>query len=345
MATASNKHLKRLEERLKTKEQALELLQPYEKCEEVLLSGKTTFNSHPSQDEHFIMEHGGEEFVFSNYGFEKMNRLMGVPHTYAKKIPSQYLFPHMSFWLNEGDVSIKAFLKGKKDKDGRRHVSGFAHADAYYYPVSRILENVDEITTDYMVEGLDDISWRHSDFGLVFPNSRFDIDEPGVGDVLYGGVKVQHSLLGEVPFKISSFLLTLACLNGMTSVDEVHTFNRKQGIDSQDGWMTDKLQEAITALNTEVDKVKNLAKVPITNEQIPPYISHAFDQQGINKKTREAILHRIIEQNPKNLYELMNAITAVSHVIENRREVGAIQMLGGFVASHAASCKKCHRPY
>lgn len=345
MARRQTSHLTRLEENLLTKEQALEKIAPYEQCQELAVEGRAEFQIHPSQDDHFIMSYDNEEFVFDNNGFEKICRLVGIPHTYTRKIPDQLMFPHLQYWLSEGETGVKAFMRGRTDRDGRRVVAGFAHEDAYYYPISRILEQIDRVTQTYMIEGLEDISWRHSNFGLVFPDSQFEVATPEVGDHLYGGVKIQHSLLGEIPFKVSAFLLTLACLNGMVSVDEIYTYNRKSGFEGQDDWIYDGVQNAINALSAETDKVRRLASISMTNEEIPPYIAHAFDMRGINKKTREAILQQIISRNPKNLYELMNTITEVAHSIENRREVVAIQSLGGFVASHADSCDQCHRPF
>ena len=184
-----NPQVARLTENLLTKEQALEKLQPYENCTELSVHGRTEFQIHPTQDNHFIMAYNNEEYVFNEHGFEKVARLVGIPHTYTRKIPSQYMFPHLQYWINEGDVGVKAFMRGSQDDDGRQRIAGFAHQDAYYYPISRVLDQVDTVTSDYRIEGLEDISWRHSTFGLVFPESRFDVETPEVGDVLFGGVK------------------------------------------------------------------------------------------------------------------------------------------------------------
>lgn len=340
-----NSNLTRLQEKFLTRDDALGKLEPFESCSELRVRGRAEFSIHPSQDEHYILNYDNEEYVFNQLGFEKVCRIMGVPHTYTRKVPSQLLFPHLQWWLNDGEMGMKAFLRGAQDNEGRAMVAGFANEDAYYYPISRIFEQIDRVTDDYLVEGMEDLSWRHSSFGLVFPETQFDVDTAQEGDHLYGGVKVQHSLLGETPFKISAFLLTLACLNGMVSVDEIYTYNRKMGFDGQDEWIFDGVQNAVGALQSEVDKVRRLTAIPVSNEEIPPYISHAFDQRGINKKTREAVLQQIIARSPRNLYELMNAVTEVAHSIENRREVVAIQSLGGFVASHADSCDNCHRPF
>lgn len=340
--------VKALKKKLLTKEKALERLAPFEGCNEKLVQGRTTFQIHPSKEDSFILGHGNEEFVLDIDVFTKLCRLVGVPHTYTAKIPHQLLFPHLQYWLNEGEMGVKLFSRGRRDKDGRTPIAGMARDDAYYYPVSRFLAKVDEVNPEYLVEGLEDVSWRNSTFGLVFPEFEFDVEEKDVqkGDFLYGGVKIKNSLLGEFPTKVSAFLLTLACLNGMVSVDEVYkAYNRKQGFDGQDEWVTDSVRQSIGALSAEVDKVRKLVDIKITNEGIPPYISHVFDQMGVNQKSREAVLTKLLERNPRNLYQLMNAITETAHSIENRGEVMALQSLGGFVASHAESCSKCRRPF
>lgn len=343
----ANKRVKALKAKLVPKTDALAKVKNYENCEEVFVRGKTHFETHPSKDESFIVAFGKKEYVVNMAGFVKLCRLVGVPATYVRKIPNELLFPHLSYWLGDGDVGAKGFIRGGKDKDGRQMIAGFAKEDVYYYPLSRIFEQVDKVNDKYLVEGLEDITWRNSTFGVVFPQFEYDIEKKDVqkGDFLYGGIKFKNSLLGEFPLKISAFLLTLSCLNGMVSVDEVYTFNRKSGFEGQDVWMSDSIQQAMGVLKAEVEKVQKLVKIPISNETIPPYISHIFDQMAINQKSREAILTKIMEKNPRNLYQLMNAITETAHSIENRGEVMAIQALGGYVTSHSHSCVKCKRPF
>jgi hypothetical protein len=343
----ANERVKSLKAKLVPKADALAKVKDYEECEEVLVRGKTQFQLHPSKDEHFIVAFGKKEYVVNMAGFVKLCRLVGVPATYVRKIPNELLFPHLSYWLGDGDVGAKGFIRGGADKDGRQMIAGFAKEDVYYYPLSRIFEQVDKVNDKYLVEGLEDISWRNSTFGVVFPQFEYDVEKKDIqkGDFLYGGIKFRNSLLGEFPLKISAFLLTLSCLNGMVSVDEVYTFNRKQGFDGQDIWMGDSIRQAMGVLKAEVEKVQKLVEIPITNESIPPYISHIFDQMAVNQKSREAILTKIVEKNPRNLYQLMNAITETAHSIENRGEVMAIQSLGGFVTSHSVSCGKCKRPF
>jgi len=344
-----SENIKRLRENFLTKEQALEKVASFENCSELLFSGKSNFTFHPVLDKHYILSgKGDKEFVLNNATFVKLCRLVGVSHTYVNKVPHELLFPHLSYWLDTGGVNVKAFIREVADKDGRQPITGFAREEAYYYPISRILEKVDKVNPDYVLEDFDDITWRHSTFGVVFPSFEFEVekqDEVQKGDVLYGGIKVQNSLLGEIPFKISAFLLTLACLNGVVSVDEVYTFNRKQGFEGEDAWIGDAIQQAFGALSSEVDKVKRLTQISVTPEEISPYVTFAFNEMGINQKSREVVLTSVVEKNPHNLYQLMNAVTAAAHVIENRQEVYSLQRLGGFVASHAESCSKCKRPF
>lgn len=344
----SGEKLKKLKKGLLAKKVALEKIQPFEGCKEHLIQGKVRFAMHSSKEDHFVMTLGKMEYILNEFGLEKVCRLVGIPSTYTRKIPKQYLFPHLSYWIGDGDVPVKALIReGAVDKDGRETVSGFLREDSYYYPISRVLEQVDKVDANYMVEGLEDVNWRNSSFGLVFPEFEYDIEDVDLkrGDFIYGGVKIKDSILGEAPLKISAFLLTLACMNGVVSVDEIYTFNRKQGFGGQDDWIVDGVQKAIGVLKAEVEKVRQLVPIKITNEELPPYITHIFDQAHVNQKSREAILAKILERNPRNFYQLANAITETAHTIENRGEVFALQQLGGFVSSHAIRCKKCNRPF
>lgn len=347
MSVATEKVAK-LEEALLTKDEALSRVAPFERCQEIFITGKTGFACSPEASEEFVLRNASKEYSFNKDGMEKLCRLAGIPATYVEKIPTDLLFPHLDYWFTQGDLAVKGLMRqGDEDKGGRPRVVGFMNRDAFYYPVSKMLEQVDKIHPDYLVEGMDDISWRNTSFGLVFPESEFLVetsDELKKGDNIFGGIKIVSSILGESPMKISAFFLTLACLNGMVSVDEIYTYNRRFGLDGVDAWVVDGISCATQAFQSEVEKIRRLTAVPITPLEIVPYVTHIFDQRGVSTHTRKAVLEQIVEKNPKNLYELMNAITATAHTIPKRSEVYSLQALGGYVASHAESCERCHRP-
>jgi len=338
----SNERVTVLKENLLTKNEALEKIASFENCKEVLVRGKVDIQFSPSLEDSYVLSCGEEEYVLDSFVFTKLCRLVGVPSTYVKKIPPELLFPHLKYWFDSGEMEAKGFVR-----DDGNSLVGLTKGDGYYYPVSRILEQVDKVTTDYLIEGLDGFSWRNSSFGVVLPEFEFAVEgkELSEGDWIYGGLKFKNSLLSEFPLRLSAFLLTLACLNGMVSVDEIYKFNRKHGFEGQDSWVISGVQQAISALSAEVKKVQQLTSVPITSDAIPHYVYYAFDQLGIAQRSREAVLSKIIERNPRNLYELMNAVTETAHTIENRYEVYALQTLGGYVASHISSCSTCKRPF
>lgn len=336
---STQEKLQKLQEGLVSKEDALQAIQPFENCSEVIISGKTEVDFDPSKGgDHFILTNQGREFSVNEAAFAKASRLIGIPETYVRKAPKELLFPHLSYWLNEGGRAIKGFVR-------QDDVVGFARDDAYYYPMSRVFEQLDKVNPNYSIEGIEDISWRNTTFGIVYPEFEFEIeDKVKQGDWIYGGIKVRMSLLGEFPTKISAFLMTLACLNGMVSANEVYTYNRKQGLDGQDVWFTDGLSTAIGALTNEVERVQALKEVPVDQAHITEYINHIFDQRGVNQKTRLAVMEQFTKDTPDTLYDLMNAVTFVAHSIENRGEVYYLQSVGGYIVQHAESCGACHRP-
>ena len=347
----AEERVQKLRESFLTKDQALEKVATFEDCEEVLIKGATQLENHPQMDKNFVLHYQNREYTVGEESFVKLCRLVGIPASYAQKMPADYLFPHLTYWMGPGDVGVKAFIQpSHMSADARPVVAGFAKEDAFYYPISQVFSQIDKVRPEYVIEGLQDVTWRDSTFGIVFPDTEFLVDvgkgtELHRGDHLFGGIKIRASLLGEFPWKIAAFFMTLVCLNGMISRDEIYTYNRRLGLGGIDTWLTDGVKNATGALTAEVEKVRRLTDIQITNEAIPPYVSHMFDQMGVSQKTREAVLTKLVERNPHNLYDLMNAVTEVAHSIENRREVYALQELGGFVASHAESCHQCHRPY
>jgi len=349
MNQAVSERVEKLKKGLLTKDEALFKAAPFESCQEAFISGQVGFMHSPNKDGEYVMTHGSKEYSFNEDGIEKISRLVGIPSTYVEKVPKDLLFPHLAYWINSGDMAVKAFVRADKvDDGGRPIIMGFAHRDAFYYPLSRFLAQVDTVRSDYLVEGFEDVTWRNSCFGLVFPDSEFMVETPSSeiqkGDHLYGGIKFRGSMLGESPMKISAFFLTLVCMNGMVSVDEVYTYNRRFGVDGVDGWITDGINCAVSALGSEVDKVRRLTSMAIGPTEIVPYVNHMFDQRNIPTSVRKSVLELIVEKNPRNLYELLNAITATAHIVEKRQEVYSLQSLGGYVASHAESCAVCHRP-
>lgn len=336
--------VKKLKDSFLSKEQALEKVVVFEDCEERLIKGTTEIVLDPKVDGQYVLSHQNTEYTVDDEGFVKLCRLVGIPSAYAQKMPAEYLFPHLTYWLRDGDVGAKAFIKGPTN-GGRPKIAGFAKEDAFYYPLSKVFEQIDKVRPDYVVEGLQDVTWRDTTFGIVFPETEYLVEVGKKGDHLYGGIKVRASLLGEFPWKIAAFFMTLVCLNGMISRDEIYTFNRRLGLGGLDSWIPDGVTNASNALNAEIEKVRRLAEIQVTHDALPAYVSHMFDQMGTSMTTREAVLKKVVERNPQNLYDLMNAVTEVAHSIENRREVYTIQALGGFVASHAESCKVCHRPF
>lgn len=344
MSEELKKRLKTLKAGLMSKETALAKIAPYEKCSEATVTGKTTIDFHPNKDNHFVMSSHNQEFAMNEAAFYKLCRLVGITEVYAKKTPRELLFPHVKYWIEKGGVVVKAYAQ-TKDKDGRTWVAGFAKEDSYYYPVSRVLDVVDKVDEKYHLEGLEDISWRNTTFGVVFPQFEFEIEDPKKGDWIYGGIKVRMSLLGEFPTKLSAFLMTLTCLNGMVSANEVYTYNRKSGFEGQDAWLNDGVHMALGALSNEVNRVKSLQQCNLNSDHMITYINSIFDQMGVNQKSRIAVLEQIASKQPQTLYELMNVVTSVAHSIENREEVYHLQNVGGYVVQHAESCKTCHRPY
>jgi len=340
-----NESIVKLKDNLVDRDKAYALLTPFDGCVEEEFGGGQNLSFRPKEDDVVVLLKGSKEYSLEKPSLVKLSRLVGIPESYVEKIPVDLLFPHLSYWLKDKEVVVKGLLKGK-DSDGRDRICGFLKENAEYYPATNVLRQADKIGTDYFLEGAEDISWRSGTFGLVFPKYEFDVSqEIGVNDYIYGGVKIRLSMFGEQAFKISAFLLTLICMNGMVSYKDIFTFNRHRATVGMDEFVYDGLNASLSALSKQVDSVRTLKNIALDSEHIVPYVEAMFDKIGIHQRTRVGVLEAIVSKSPKTMYELMNAITAAAHTVENRNDVFNLQLLGGFVVDHAERCGSCHRPF
>lgn len=335
----------KLKNNLIPRSEALKSFAPFDLCKTVSVGGgaKTSFKENDIGN--YIFKSGSDEFVADKSSIIKLSRIVGIPESYVEKIPSELLFPHLTYWLTDSMVGASALVSEEKDKNGRQKIAGFLKEKAEYYPISNVLKQADKVGKDYYIEGLSSFGWRSADFGIVYPKYEFDISL-GVekNDYIYGGVKVKMSMFGEHALKISAFLLTLVCMNGMISYKEFFTYNRRLTEQSTDEFVYDGMNAAIGALDKEVEKVKSLKSVPVDHAHIIPYVESMFDKMGVHKRIRLNILNEIVAKAPKTMYELMNAITAAAHTVENKVDVFNLQLIGGFVSEHSSTCVACHRP-
>lgn len=343
----ANERVAKLKKGLIPRDEAIKKFKVYDGCKEELIGGgvRVKFSLSEKDEDSVLVEHKKEEFTLGKETYTKLCRLVGIPSTYVDKTPSELFFPHLTYWLGEGGMTVKTLQKPVLDKDGRKKIVGFMREDSGYFPVNQILKVADKFGDNYLIENADGVSWRTSAFGIVFPKHEFEIKETAQrGDFIYGGIKIKYSILGEHPFRISVFLLTLVCMNGMVSANEIYVFNKRRAVGGENEFVEGSLQTGIGVLQQEVSRVQQLTSIPVTDEHIIPYVESLFDNAGVNQKSREEVLKQIVEKRPKNLYQLMNAATSAAHSVENRGDVYGLQSLGGYIVSHAASCPSCHRP-
>ena len=339
----------KLQTDLLPREDALKKFKEFDGCKEETVGGGAKVKFTSFDDTHVIMEHNKEEYKVGKEGFEKLCRIVGIPATYVEKTPWSLFYPHLQHWLTDKGMVVKYIQKTNSvDKDGRKKVVSFMKEGASFYPVNNVLRIADKFGTDYVVESASEVTWRDASFGIVFPKHEFEIkDKVSKGDYVYGGMKVKYSPIGEFPFKMSAFFMTLVCMNGMISANEIYKFSKKSAINGEDEFIEQSFKTGLDVLGVEVGRIQALKDVKLTDgEHIVSYIHAMFDRAGMGHKSRTLILERIQTAAPTDLYGLMNAVTAASHDVEenHRADVYDIQALGGDLVNHASTCGTCHRP-
>jgi len=342
---------------LKTKDEVFnQFLSSMDSCQEVVLGDspyKYHFAPHPVMENYFLLCTRRHELVLNEQNFSSLCKLTGIPTSYTSRVPKELLFPHLSYWLSqEGGMRVKILLKPGQvcDSDGRLIILSVGDVSAVYIPPSRVFSWLDSVLGDsYQIEGFidKDVSWNSVSFGVVHPDYKFELEgvSPEVGDILYGGLKLKYSVFGKLRFIVATFLLTLVCLNGMISANELYRAKQLSSIEDLEQWFLASAEEGIAALSKEVERVHELTKIKISPEEIAPYLIALFERYKISKSLREFILSKAMVRSPSTLYELMNIVTEVAHETEKQKDVFALQSLGGQVVENSYRCSTCHRPF
>lgn len=166
------------------------------------------------------------------------------------------------------------------------------------------------------------------------------------GDVIQAGAVIEFSPLGIKAPSVESYVLRLACTNGMTTND---VFRQYGAGDGDDMWQF--LRNAVR------DAIKSVAGIArrfhqMIEEGIPPaeramVIEAMIKEARLPQDIADAIRARAIAAPPENAYQAMNMITyASSHDdMEPVRVIRAQRAAAKFASEseHARICPACRK--
>lgn len=168
------------------------------------------------------------------------------------------------------------------------------------------------------------------------------------GDLIQAGAQVTFSPIGTVDPLVQSYVVRLACTNGMTSNTVIREFHFGGGGEGDNiwQWFRRSIRDAYGSLDRIVVRYRQMMDERIAPSDRAMILEALLREAKISGKDAEAVRALAIEESPENSYQMMNLITrASSHLIELPQRVRQAQLAVAnytYEHEHARICPLCH---
>jgi len=167
------------------------------------------------------------------------------------------------------------------------------------------------------------------------------------GDLVRAGAMVSFSPINTVRPLVQSYVLRLACTNGVTSKTVLAEFTGGGGEgDDVWQWFRQSVRAAYQSVGEIVNRYKEMVRERVPADQRAGMLEELLHQAGIMGREAEAVRAQAIQEPPRNTYDMMNLITwASSHIVRSPAKVQrALNASATFTSEseHARVCPLCH---
>jgi len=279
---------------------------------------------------------GGQLVPLSENGVKAMTNFVGLPRAVCRdlspdlfgKVVTELLSRKERYNLLLGDGEVQEFGEYR----GIRNL-----------PVERMLSTIEQAIP-------------HCDYHRVTILSNYSIMLETVGtkqeavrrgDLMRAGAMVSFSPINTVRPLVQSYVLRLACTNGVTSKTVLAEFTGGGGEgDDVWQWFRQSVRAAYQSLGDIVNRYKEMVRERIPADQRAGMLEELLRQAGITGKEAEAVRAQAIQDPPRNSYDMINLLTwASSHIIRSPEKIQRALNASAIFTSesdHASICPLCH---
>lgn len=323
-------------------ESLLSLVEPTEGIEEMeFATSKAHFRSdNKAATIHMSLIGTDREYKVSYEGYKKAMRTSGFPEAVINKYPADLMMEPLNWGFPEKIKNAKAFIKNDE-------LVGFVKPSVDLTSTRRMLEIINEVSPDgVLFERLDhDLFFTNCSFIWPTKQSHWDDDRlPERGDILLAGANFQNSIMGEHPLEVSLYVYRLNCLNGMISKNNVFKWSRKTETVPILDWFKDKIITANQLADTEFAHIDKMRHTPVRADHLADLYTNIFAEYGISDRQRQLIMDVLVDNPPRNMWDIINAITGIandSSLADNPQAIRHLQLIGGDIVARTSVCQTC----
>ena len=171
------------------------------------------------------------------------------------------------------------------------------------------------------------------------------------GDLVQAGANITFSPIGTIDPMVQSYVLRLACTNGMVSNTILREFRFGDGGGGGEGddiwqWFREATKDAYNGLEAIVNRYQQMINDRIPADQRALVLEQILKEAHLGTSDTNAVRALALENPPQNAYDVMNLLTyASSHIVERPDAVRRTQLaVAGFTNedTHRSLCPVCH---
>jgi len=279
---------------------------------------------------------GGQLVPLSENGVKAMTNFVGLPRAVCRelspdlfgKVVTELLSRKERYNLLLGDSEVQEFGEYR----GIRNL-----------PVERVLSIIEQAIP-------------HCDYHRVsiLGNYSVMVETVGIkqetvrrGDLVRAGAMVSFSPINTVRPLVQSYVLRLACTNGVTSKTVLAEFTGGGGEgDDVWQWFRQSVRAAYQSVGNVANRYKEMVRERVPADQRAGMLGELLRQAGITGKEAEAVRAQAIQDPPRNSYDMVNLVTwASSHIVRRPEKIQrALNASATFTSEseHARVCPLCH---
>jgi|SRR5688572_7897027 len=347
-----------------SKAEMLELIQPTEEIEERLFDlnanvVKFTFDEKTEEPPKVILS--GDVFELTSEAYMNACQIVGLGRAYSTRTPIELIVPHLNYWFANLGGQRKVLIRGKK-------AVAFIRPGTEIYSTKKLIE---AIYDKFESLGYKDIVFDkvyhdllETQFSVVL---RDKFKESEDGEILYGGLQFQNSILGLKPLVVSAYVNHSVdeANGGMISVTTTGQWDRRLGTSAQEiseflergiefdpedvysvyDWVEQATSDVNLRLEKEFAHVNRLKGIGV-GSHAGVFFNDIYKKYNIPISLRKAVQEEYTDRDGNAVYDLWAAFVAVTSRHEVRGNPSAMRHMmtvAGELAAHPERCNECNR--
>jgi len=295
-----------------------------------------TVNFSGNKDEP-IVTIGDMDFQLSPQALVDSAHCIGLTPKYTAKCPADLLFQQLNYFFGEGMTKpVRAISKDgtllsvTKERVRTRVVSN-----------ERLLRLAEEKLRSDRILGYHKVysDLNYSTMAIVTDKSF----EPVNKDTLFGGIKINNSIMGKETVEVSPYVFRQWCSNGAITATVLGQYTRRKH-DNLDHWFTEIIEKANSELDNEFERIRHLTSISVKNH-LAEVIQGIGQDKHLPKSITQKVLDHAVSEKAETMYDVYNAFTWIASHTENLSPSRAnrLQFTAGTITKEHEICDKCHR--